>query len=84
MLVVLRQTTSPPQQTMLASPISIRMEYALACHFLLEYPLLYPPLSEYVLAYPILSEYIRTVLTPVISTTKPSERANRNGFDLSS
>ena len=74
MLVVLKQTTFLPQQTTLASPISIRMEYALACQFLLEYTLLYPPLSE----------YIRTVLTPVISTTKPAKRANRNGFDPSS
>ncbi len=72
MLVVLKQTTFHPQQTTLAS--SIRMEYALACHFLLEYTLLYPPLSE----------YIRTVLTPVISTTGPAERAKRNGVDLSS
>ena len=57
MLVVLKQTTFLPQQTTLTSPISIRMEYALACQFLLEYTLLYPPLSE----------YIRTVLTPVIN-----------------
>ena len=82
MLVVLKQTTFLPQQTTLASPISIRMENACACQFLLEYTLLYPPLSEYILAYPILLGYIRTVLTPMISTAKPAERASRSGFDL--
>ena len=79
---VLKQTTLLSQQTMLASPISIRMENAWACQFLLEYTLLYPPLPEYILAYPILLGYIHTVLTPMISTTKPDERASRGGFDL--
>ena len=82
MMVVLKQTTFLPQQTTLASPISIRMENAWACQFLLEYTLLYPPLSEYILAYPVLLGYVRTVLTPMISTTKPAERASRSGFDL--
>ena len=65
LMVVLKQTTFLPQQTTLASPISIRMENAWACQFLLEYTLLYPPLSEYILAYPVLLGYVRTVLTPM-------------------
>ena len=81
-MAVLTPTIFLPQQTTLASPISIRMENAWACQFLLEYMLAYPPLSEYMLAYPFLLGYIRTVLTPMISTAKPAERASRSGFDL--